>query len=429
MSSSAGTVSPAKPPPVAVERKTGVTPIPQSQWSKRGDVSRSNEPSGSNRTILAHGLAPILHGDEKRAQQNALRDAYRNAISQGVGLEVGHMSQMRNFKELVDIVVTRSVGMVKHCDIINQGTTTETPPNYQVSIRAEVGPGSKTDLMALALFLQVLDNPKVLILLEQSESDTNKADSLPHHAAPVEATEDAFAHCFHTAGYIVMTSKDVSGANQELLRELNLAKQGSTDLARKIGLRYGVDVVICGDIQIVNKPVRVYDFSMTQVHLVATVRAIVTGSRQVLAMDQQSYEAGGSLYEATRDKLLATVVKTLAEKLVWKIPEELATHPTLLTVTLSNCTLEELKAVEAALSTAPEIDTIRTGPWLRQSGRDSGVVEFEIRSGFLQASTEDLLTALRTNCSLQFRVDALSKYNLELAVKPTAISTATKTSQ
>jgi hypothetical protein len=175
-------------------------------------VPATPTPSTENR-VIARGVAPIVNNDDARARQNALRDAYRVAISQS-SIEVGQLSEMRNFKELVDVVVTRSVGMVKSYKIMFEGRTKDVPPNYEVLIDAEVGPGSKADVMALALFLQVIENPAVLILIQELDAQPSLG---------TDEAETALARYFQQAGYTVLTSADLLRGDPKQDQKVTLA--------------------------------------------------------------------------------------------------------------------------------------------------------------------------------------------------------------
>lgn len=407
-------VTGAEKPKDAPPTSTSVTSV--REWQRATAVVPLNDTNQVSKTVIARGVAPIVNGDEKRARQNALRDAYRTAICQA-GVEVGHLTEMRNFKELVDVVVTRSVGMVKKYKIIFEGTTTNHPPNFEIMIEAEVGSGTRGDLMALALFLEVIQRPKVLLLLQENEAQTGVSTTPATPNLAEDNAEIVLAKYFHDAGYEVMTSKDALGSTEEQARKLTLAKQGYTEPARELGRQYGADVVLCGTVRIKSQSVTAYNIALQKVHLTCTARVVVTGSGQALAMEDSSHQSSAELYEAARDKSVRSLAKDVGEKLVWKIPEALASQPQLTTVLLQDCTLQELKTVNAALASVAGVETVRTGGWSRGGNGETGRVVFTVVTGFLGAYTEDLWSALQTLPRLKLRADTLQRYNLELSVK------------
>ena len=294
--------------------------------------------------------------------------------------------------------------------------------------------------MALALFLEVIDSPKVLILLQEVEKPTSEgaagqeleikvdakaekvevkrrsAQTSSAALPPVtENTENALAKCFHDAGYTVLTSRDILTGDAKADQEAHLAKQGYTELARKFGVLHGADVVLCGPIQIVGTPISLVGRPFKMVSVTSTIRAVVTGSGQTLAIEKSQVKRSSEIYEAAKDTSLSALVKDIGEKLVWKIPEVLANNPKITTVSLAQCTIDEMKAVAALLSATKGVESLRTGAWSRQ-GDDTGKVVFTVSSGFLGASADDLYEVLKSSGTLKFKVEGLSKYNLQLSV-------------
>jgi hypothetical protein len=368
-------------------------------------VPATPTPSTENR-VVARGVAPIVNNDEARARQNALRDAYRVAISQS-SIEVGQLSEMRNFKELVDVVVTRSVGMVKSYKIMFEGRTKDLPPNYEVLIDAEVGPGSKADVMALALFLQVIENPTVLILMQELDAQPSLG---------TDEAETALARYFQQAGYTVLISADLLRGDPKQDQKVTLARQGYGEVARQLGVQHGADIVLFGTMKLSSSPMIAYDAEINTVHVTASVRAVVTGSGQVLAIEDSSYRTSGQVYETARTRSINAVSKELGEKLVWKIPEVLASQPRITAVTVNGCTLDEVPTIGRALREVTGVESVRTGAWTRQAPAATGKVTYLVSSGFVGATSEDLYQALRVLLTTRVSPDIVSRYTLEVNV-------------
>ena len=417
----------------------GVTPKPERD--RPGKVIPKTQEIQIGNKIIARGIAPIVNNDEKRARQLALQDAYREAISRGVGTEIGELFEMKNFEKIVDVVVKRSIGIVKKYKVLHEGRTKKNENQYEILIEAEVGEGSKGDLMALALFLEVIDSPKVLILLHEYESPSagtgeskdleikigGKEDTIEIRQrsekkgidslkeVPIDNAEVVLAKYFHDVGYTVLTSKDVLTRNEGHDGEVRLAKQGYTELGRKIGMMHGADIVLIGSIRISGKPVKVYDVPMNMVHVTSTIKAVVTGSGQTLAIEDKTSRSSSEMYEAAKHKSMQGLVNVVGESLVWKIPEVLANNYKILSVTISNCKVDEMKRFTKIISGIKGVETVRTGAWVRQKG-DTGKVTLSIYTGFLGATTDEIFDVLMTTKDIKLRTDMLSKYSLELSV-------------
>lgn len=417
-----------------------VVPLPNRE--RAGEVIPKTEEIQPQNKVIARGLAPIIKGDEKRARKLALQDAYRQAISQGVGSEIGELFEMKNFEKIVDVVVKRSIGIVKKYKVLHEGCSKKNRNHYEILIEAEVGKGSRGDLMALALFLEVIDSPKILILLREYEVQptgrgeakdleiklgegedkieirrrADKKGTGGVKEVPIETAEIVLAKYFHDAGYTVFTSNDVLTGNEEQDHEVRLAKKGYTEPARKIGRMYGADVVLCGTVRISGRPVKIYDMSMTAVHVNSTVKAVVTGSGQTLAIEDTTYRSSSTIYEEAKHKSIRGLVKTVGESLVWKIPEVLANNYKIFSVKISNCRIDEMKRLTRVISEVRGVETVRTGAWVRKGG-DAGEVTVSVYTGFLGATTDDIYEALMKTKGVKLRADVLSKYALEVFVK------------
>ena len=416
-----------------------VIPLPVEEQT--GEVIPKIDELEAESKVIALGVAPIINGDEKRARKVALQDAYRQAISQGVGCEIGELFEMRNFEKVVDVVIKRSIGIVKNYRVMQEGRK-EKEDLYEILIEAEVGEGTKGDLMALALFLEVIDSPTVLILLREYEPqhgmgvesrgpeikvgkqryefettrrwEKKGPDNVEE--LPIETAEIALAKCFHDAGYTVLTSDDILTGNQEEDREVQLAKKGYTKTARNVGRKHGADVVLCGTVRISGTPAEIYGMPVKIVHISSTVKAVVTGSGQTLAIEDAAYRCSSEVYEGAKYKSMEGIVKELGERLVWKIPEVLANNYKILSVTLSNCEIDEMKRLTKTISEVKGVDRVRTGGWARK-GNDRGEAKLSVYTGFLGATTDEIYGALASIEGIELRVEALSKYALEVTVK------------
>jgi len=418
----------------------GVVPKPERE--RPGKVIPKTDELQAENNVVARGIALIINNDEKRARQLALQDAYRQAISQGVGTEIGELFEMKNFEKIVDVVVKRSIGIVKRYKVLYEGREKGKEDQYEILIEAEVGKGNRGDLMALALFLQVIDSPKVIILIHEYESQTSgagegkdleikiggkgdnieirsrsdKRDSDSLKGILVDNTEVVLAKYFHDVGYTVLTSKDVLTGKEDHDGEVRLAKQGYTELARKIGMMYGADIVLCGTINISGKPVKVYDVPMNMVHVTSTIKAVVTGSGQILAIEDKASRSSSEIYESAKHKSLQGLVKIVGESLAWKIPEVLANNYKILSMTISNCKIDEMKRLTKIISEIKGVETVRTGAWIRQKD-DTGKVTLSIYTGFLGATTDEIYDVLMTGKDIKLRTDMVSKYSLEVTIK------------
>jgi len=127
------------------------------------------------KVVEVTGKAAIINGDQDRAREKALLDAYRNAIHQGAGVHVRDMFEMRNFQFLVNAITKESCGYVTSYKVLHEGVSRNDPRLYSVIIRAHVKKGDMAkdnSAESLKLFLKMLGNPRLLIVLEEIGAST-----------------------------------------------------------------------------------------------------------------------------------------------------------------------------------------------------------------------------------------------------------------
>lgn len=118
--------------------------------------------------VIVNGYTPIMENlEEVELKKNALKDAYFRAIEQGVGLFINKSTSVRNYRDVIDISLTKSQGYVKSFTEISSGIDGNM---YRVTISAYVEKGSfvnSNDKEAYALFNQVvLGTPTLAIFLD-----------------------------------------------------------------------------------------------------------------------------------------------------------------------------------------------------------------------------------------------------------------------
>lgn len=113
-----------------------------------------------------------LEGDPYRAHESALRRAYYAAVEQGLGVFVQHIISVKNYKEVVSLMLSESVGFVSDIEELESGALNTT--EYQVTIRATVCKGAvsteQTQRVARLFNRYVLGCPTVGLILQGNET-------------------------------------------------------------------------------------------------------------------------------------------------------------------------------------------------------------------------------------------------------------------
>lgn len=156
--------------------------------------------------VEAVGEAAIFSGNVSSARKQALVNAQRNAVEQGVGLILDSQSVLSNYQLIKDEVLTSSQGFVTKYVVLSEGRTPDNSA-YRVKIKAEVSKSLLEDkLSALRILHKKMGNKRVMVIYQ---SDNKNA--LPrHHGASTSALQ-TLRESLNRAGFRVfneaMTAK------------------------------------------------------------------------------------------------------------------------------------------------------------------------------------------------------------------------------
>lgn len=263
----AGCVYPAFTPPA---RTTQV-------WPPAGEVIVSG---GTGTEILAEGAAAVTTTPDI-ARDQALKDALRKAVEQGVGTYVNSETRVQNFQLLSDRIYSQSSGYVSSYRIISEN---QEAGLYRVVIRAKVKLDRiEDDLEAIGILVAEQGRPRLMVVVKE----------LAAGAAPRldrELVETAIVAAFQTKGFPVV---DQATVEQNLTRDqLRSILSGDNQAALAAGLRTGAEIVVAGTMEQSKETKRVpYTQGETEFHKVRlSARAISVQTAEVLGASTVSRE-------------------------------------------------------------------------------------------------------------------------------------------
>lgn len=138
-----------------------------------GVISPGTLCAAREETVEARGMAPIS-GRKDLAREQALSEAFRQAVRQAVGVLVESESLVRNQVLVTDQVFSQSNGFIKKYVVISESQEEGT---YLVDIRATVSEVKlKKVLDAIGLTARKMGKPKIMLLLTENSSE-NRADA------------------------------------------------------------------------------------------------------------------------------------------------------------------------------------------------------------------------------------------------------------
>lgn len=155
-------------------------------------------------TITAKGNAAIFGGNLASARTQALLNAQRNAVEQGLGLMLDSQTVSRNMALIRDSVLTASKGFVTSYKILSEGPTSDRS-TFSVEIRAEVSRDLLTKrLTALRILHKKMGNRRVMVLYRTTNPHALKRE----HGASTSALKK-IRQILNQAGFRVFNEKAV----------------------------------------------------------------------------------------------------------------------------------------------------------------------------------------------------------------------------
>jgi hypothetical protein len=421
-------------------------PIP----AKPGSVSPLPFEDPLHAYVIAEGRARIYDGHVESARNVALRVAYAEAVSRVAGTEIGSLSIIRNVHKVSDVVMARSIGFVRHYEIIREEVSPTDPRYYEVVIRADVitkGVPGQDDIDGLRLYLELLDNPTLLILLPErsmpandpqenpalsskkitvrsgdmmiriSESDQSPpSDTLIHAETHVneltlQGPEAAMAQAFASYGYRVITSDELLENGLVGPEVIAAARRGATQEALMAARAAKADLALIGGMRFSESLVSPYGVTMTRISSEVSAKAVVTSSGRNLAIFHQTYLA------ASPDRLMAYTQSAhkaadgIAKVLAWKIPQILAQESKETRLIIHGVDYHAAEKVRQALLDNGEIDDARLA---RLPTVKNPRVELLLYSSFLGIEPGQVIDICQEALNSPVRIVNGDRYSIEL---------------
>jgi hypothetical protein len=189
---------------------------------------------GEGTEVLAEGVAAITSSPDI-ARDQALRDALRKAVEQGVGSFINAETRVQNFQLLDDRIYSRANGYVSSYRVINESREGDI---YRVVVRAKVKTDRiADDLTAIGILISEQGRPRLLVALE-APSPNNE----------IATAETELITIFTGRGFPVVDRQTVEkNINIEQRRRLIAGDSAAAQIA---GLRTGAEIGIFGTLSL-----------------------------------------------------------------------------------------------------------------------------------------------------------------------------------
>ena len=185
-------------------------------------------------TVKSDGVGNIISGGKSRARDMAIEDALRRAVEQSVGTFVSSETLVRNASLINDSIYAHSKGYVRGYTILNEVSDDDL---YRITLESRVSITKiENDLEAIGLLMTRKHKPRIMVVIP--EYHINR--TIPDPAGETEIIKTLLEKGFK----VVDQSQAIKIRYNDQVRA---AIKGNTELAAKIGLEHGAEVIIIGE--------------------------------------------------------------------------------------------------------------------------------------------------------------------------------------
>jgi len=173
-------------------------------------------------------------GTSFSSKKDAIRQAQRAAVEQGVGVFIHSETETANYVLQKDKILARSKGYITSYTVLEEEKKDK---KYTVKIKATVSLNKiKDDLIAMKILLESMERPKLMVLVEEDYIDMKKPG--------MRIAETEINSLLAARGFELVDKSQV-----EKVKEQNKARQalaGNISAASSLGLSFGAQYVIIG---------------------------------------------------------------------------------------------------------------------------------------------------------------------------------------
>ncbi len=161
--------------------------------------------------VIAIGSAEIYSGNVGSAREQALVNAQRQAVEQGVGALIDSKTISKNFQIIKDQILSSSRGFVTRYEILEEGRTADNTA-FAIKIRATVSDKNiRNKLTALRILHKKMGNKRLMIIYHKQD---RKAVSRKFQTIP--ALLGALRSEFNQAGFRVFNDQVMAQVYQAI---------------------------------------------------------------------------------------------------------------------------------------------------------------------------------------------------------------------
>lgn len=318
--------------------------------------------------------------DKPRARNEAIRDAIRQAIEMGLGVEIQAETETERFQLVKDVVLVKSQGFVESYKVT--GENHEHALGYEVCIDAVVGKGtpSKPCDQLVGQFVDLMGNPRIMV--SGHESNPDYPDSPASLVAWLEGRMEK-------VGYNIVDQQQVARLfDEDVLRRL---VEGDYEEASARALTLDTDYILSIELASTITGDTGGQFSLVTARCNAVVKAIVAETGEVLYSERLPEVKGAA---NTGEAAILKATKSLRGKIrknvvCGELPARIG-GPKNIKVVVAGCTYDETESIRSLLGGQ------RFVLGATQVGFEDGVAEYRVQTAGKAKELCDGLVRLST---------------------------------
>jgi len=267
-------------------------------------------PPGQGETeVLCEGVS-VVTGRVDSARDQAISDALRKAVEQGVGAYIDGETQVENFQLISDRIYSRASGFVSSYRVIHEE---QSAGLYRVVVRAVVNTdGIEDDLAATGILMTEQGRPRVMVLVREIANHSAVSLDAPDDMGSMFETQ--LLEGFRRKGFPVVDASTT--ANIIRRDQLLLILEGDDRTAALVGLEAGAEIIVSGTVAR-SRESRVIAGAPRDVHVFdVDCRAVDTRTAAILAASASTTELPFSESQArsqasgnTADQLITAILE------------------------------------------------------------------------------------------------------------------------
>lgn len=319
--------------------------MPLRVFAQSGDVEM---------TVVAEGAAAVVGSDLGRAEDEALADAKKNAVEQGIGVFVKSETLGKNYQVVEQTILTKSEGYIASWSKVEGSRKVEKVESNQlltIKISAKVKLLNLVNALSdIEAIYEAMERPKVMVLINEQNLGRPSED-LPASAAAL--MRDLGDKKFDVVDPEVVRSLIAKESTRAVL------ERGDAQAAALLAMKEGAEVLVLGSAKSTKQDVEQLAGVVSTASALLTARIVYADTGDVLYTSKQTRATGAStssVEEAGLDALdkagtalLTSDQDRFASQVIARWAKE-AQNGRVYKVTADNITYSEMTALKKVIA-------------------------------------------------------------------------------